>query len=303
MDFKVHLLVVLCIVCCQSSVIPSKSSSPSSSSAHYVSDACDWEGSKTTTTTLDTISDRSVMPIYLRCSRGNVKWFFPRGGLRVVLKLGTSGRDFRGCIRVARNSTRNARIYIEGRRQLHQIYAADDGKHEDLFRCFVSYNSFIALFIETEPNSAHPHDHVIFGYDLQAANKETFADDMDECKPCTNEQLLSLFCSADFAFTGMVTYFHDQPKVELSEFVAKPLHIYRFPFNNTYVNDLESNDIGEITLHRLLKCDPRANLRTKYLFLGRQVLGNYLITCAPKLSHWRAVSGLAVKTGKNQCQF
>ena len=36
----------------------------------------------------------SVRPVYLRCSQGSVSWLYPRGALRVVLRLGTAGKEF-----------------------------------------------------------------------------------------------------------------------------------------------------------------------------------------------------------------
>jgi len=36
----------------------------------------------------------SVHPVYLRCSQGSVSWLYPRGALRVVLRLGTAGKEF-----------------------------------------------------------------------------------------------------------------------------------------------------------------------------------------------------------------
>lgn len=316
MAFEAHFfLLIVVYASIVDSLVPTLDNNNPLSHSFYVSDICDWQGSRS-----PSIPERSVKPIYLRCSRGNIKWFFPNGGLRIVLKLGNSNNDFRGCIRVSRNTTRNARIYVAGKQQLYQIFAFDDGHNEDLLRCFVSYNSFIALFVEIEPQSQFPNDNVIFSYDLEAAKKETFGDDMHVCKPCSDQQILSLYCSADFALTGMVTYFHDRPEVELSEFIVKPSYISRFAANSTYINDfnlllsnstselnqhniIENGQLSRITLHRLLKCDLRVGLRSKYLFLGRKSLGYYFITCAPKLSHWKQISNKAVETGQNQCHL
>ncbi|KAI2796894.1 hypothetical protein BLOT_014591 [Blomia tropicalis] len=285
----------------------------------YISDVCDWQGSGSP----NVASDRSVVPIYLRCSRGSVQWLYPKGGLRVVLKLGTNNKEFRGCIRVARNSTKSVRIYIEGKRQLHQIYAPDDGKHEDLFRCFVSVHAFMALFIETDPNEnvTQSQDHVLFHYDLQASNNtKAIEDDYEECKPCSDDEILAMFCSADFVLSGKVTYFYQRPEVQMTEFNVKPTFVHRFPIKSAYINDLNvteystnemnnnltdetTNNIERVTLNRPLKCASRATARADYLFLGRRMLGNYMIRCAPKLSHWKLISKQALERGTNQCHL
>lgn len=319
--------------------------------SNYVSDNCDWAGSGN----LGADSERSVVPIYLRCSSGElvlisifednfkhfyiilgtIHWLWPKGGLRVVLRLGgiqKNSGDFRGCIRVSRNSTTNGvRIYLEGKRQLHQIYAADDGKHPDLVRCFVSVHSLMALFIETDPsvaNSGGDHqlhhvkdikDHIELSYDLTPMNFDNKAEIEDEelssCKPCSPSQTLSLFCSADFVLSGKVTYYHHRPEVELTSFHVTPTYVHRYPVVSTggaYLNDYnvssssdKQNDqqIGPLRLSRPLKCASQAAPRTEYLFIGRKVLGNYLISCSPKLTEWREISRRALAEGTNQCHF
>lgn len=295
-------------------VLPSLSSISVSNHSPYVSDVCDWQGSGSPSVD----SDRSVVPSYLRCARGSVKWLYPKGGLRVVLRLGTSNKDFRGCIRVSANSTQTVRIYLEGKRQLHQIYAPNDGKHPDLLRCFVSVHAFMALFIETDPNGARVHnqDQIAFDYDLQAAESLTTPeDDMSECRPCSPAQMLSLFCSADFVLSGKVTYYHHRSEVQMTEFTVKPTFMFRFPVETSYVNDYNAtlpelenaipdvNPFLQIKLIRPLKCAAGAAPRTEYLFLGKKILGNYFITCAPRMSDWRRISRQAVEAGTNQCHI
>lgn len=290
----------------------------------YISDVCDWKGSKS----LNDDSERSVTPIYLRCSRGNIKWFYPTGGLLVVLKLGTNNKDFHGCIRVARNTTRNVRIYIEGKRQLFQIFAADDGKHPDLFRCFVSVNHFMSLFIETDTNSLYPHDSVIFSYDLQEINSNLSSpllledNGEDNYHSCTDNdnQILKLFCSADFSLTGRISYYHTLPELDLTEFTVKPLYIYRLLFNGTFVNDLnlisnnqfvnkfdsnqniDINLISKLTLNLPAKYKLNIN-SNRYLFLGKQILDKYIISCLMPLDQWKQIYLRAINTGTNQCQI
>lgn len=289
----------------------------------YISDVCDWKGSRS----LNDDSERSVTPIYLRCSRGNIKWFYPTGGLLVVLKLGTNNKDFHGCIRVARNTTRNVRIYIEGKRQLFQIFAANDGKHPDLFRCFVSVNHFMSLFIETDTNSLYPHDSVIFSYDLQEINSTLSSpllienNGEDNCHSCmdNDEQTLNLFCSADFALTGKISYYRTLSELDLTEFTVKPIYIYRLFFNGTFVNDLNlisnnhlvNNDtnqnidinlISKLTLNSPAKCKLNIN-SNRYLFLGKQILGKYIISCLIPLDQWKQIFLRAINIGTNQCQI
>ncbi|KAH9390198.1 hypothetical protein TYRP_007752 [Tyrophagus putrescentiae] len=339
--FFVIFLLLLQIISNSSATETTTTTTPGNVSEHhqhhlqqhsnFVSDNCDWAGSGH----LGADSERSVVPIYLRCSSGTIHWLWPKGGLRVVLRLGGGG-DFRGCIRVSRNSTRlnGVRIYLEGKRRLHQIYSADDGKHPDLLRCFVSVRSLMALFIETDPvvvNSGedgednhplpHPHhpanieDHFELSYDLTPVRP---GDDQDAdglsstCHPCSPTKLLSLFCLADFVLSGRVTYYHHRPEVALTSFHVTPTYVHRYPSpkDGAYLNDFnatsssssssnleDSNSkLGPVRLSRPLRCAAQAEARTR-------VLGNYLITCAPRLTEWRAIARRALAEGTNQCHF
>jgi hypothetical protein len=134
----------------------------------------------------------------------------------VVLRYSTSNREFRGCIRVARNTSRSVRLYVEGHKQLHPLYSYDDHKDVDLLRCFVSIGGQIAIFVESEPtlpNDLIHKDIVQFSYDLQSvSSKEELMAEDQECKPCDDSQVLSLFCSSDIIIEGTIeSLFHNQP--------------------------------------------------------------------------------------------
>lgn len=110
---------------------------------------------------------REVTPVYLRCSEGSVHWAYPRGALRVVLRLGASGRDFRGCVK-AEPRFAGARVYLEGERSLAPLLAKGEGRA----RCFHSRKGRAALYVEAESVVAAPARQVAaFTYDLQALPK------------------------------------------------------------------------------------------------------------------------------------
>lgn len=152
-------------------------------------DACDWTGSGLDLPNDDPSStSRVVRPLYLRCNQGKIKWSYPLGALRLLLKLhrgtsttgsaafstslppevvteinairqrqkdwspSTSAREFRGCIRVE-PGFEGARIYLEGDRKLHLLHAGRaDPRPLELVRCFVSVRGRAALYVEAEPD-------------------------------------------------------------------------------------------------------------------------------------------------------
>ncbi|KAL3223326.1 hypothetical protein MRX96_049832 [Rhipicephalus microplus] len=131
---------------------------------------CDWDGSglgssdasSSRSSSQRWLKSRSVVPVYLRCDQGRVTWKYPRGALRVLLRLGGTGnggaRDFRACVKIDANST-GAAVHLEGHRKLIPIHkgrsaprVADDG---EVRRCFTSYKGQVALFLEATPETNH----------------------------------------------------------------------------------------------------------------------------------------------------
>ena len=287
----------------------------SSVNYHQISDVCDWEGSGS----IELDSDRAVVPVYLRCSHGTIKWFYPKGGLRVVLRYGTSNKNFRGCIRVARNTSNSVRMYIEGNQQLHKLYSYDDQKHIDLLRCFVSIDGKIAIFVESEPLLTHDLNDkqiVKFSYDLQSvSSKQELISEDEECKPCDDNQMLSLYCTSDFIIEGTIHTLLHSNQLERSELTVRAHKIIKDPIDNTYQTLGQNNSVSVdavmsrygivkyFTLHRPLKCQTKAGSGTEFLFMGRWLLGSPVISCAPKLSHWKHVKSRAQESGTNQCQL
>ncbi|KAH9365167.1 hypothetical protein HPB48_015767 [Haemaphysalis longicornis] len=110
------------------------------------------------------LKSRSVVPVYLRCDQGRVTWRYPRGALRVLLRLGGTGsggaRDFRVCVKVATNST-GAAVHLEGHRRLIPIFKGQPAssrlpeEDDEVRRCFTSYQGQVALFLEATPEANH----------------------------------------------------------------------------------------------------------------------------------------------------
>ncbi len=120
---------------------------------------------------------RGVTPVYLRCYQGRVSWVYPRGGLRVLLRLGSTGKDFKGCIRV-NPSFAGARIFLEDKKFLKELYSPGDRLPVKLARCFPSRTGQAALYIEeATPSSSpvlFPKYLAEFSYDLEAVRPSSY---------------------------------------------------------------------------------------------------------------------------------
>ncbi|KAH7943864.1 hypothetical protein HPB52_012007 [Rhipicephalus sanguineus] len=133
---------------------------------------CDWDGSGLRSSDASSarsssqrwLKSRSVVPVYLRCDQGRVTWKYPRGALRVLLRLGGTGnggaKDFRACVKIDANST-GAAVHLEGHRKLIPIHKGQsaprvaDNDDGEVRRCFTSYKGQVALFLEATPETNH----------------------------------------------------------------------------------------------------------------------------------------------------
>lgn len=120
---------------------------------------------------------RGVQPLYLRCTQGHIKWHYPRGALRALIR--PSLPSFQACIRISPNST-GARLFLEGEKKLFPLFKPGD---TNLYKCFMSRKSQIALYIEADPPmDLLKKDTVDFSYDL--AMQHNLADDMEGKLTC-----------------------------------------------------------------------------------------------------------------------
>ncbi|XP_076312186.1 meteorin-like protein isoform X1 [Tachypleus tridentatus] len=265
-------------------------------SAGISSDICDWYGSGLLQ------EEREVQSVYLRCGQGRIQWQYPRGALRLVLRHGFSGRDFFGCLRTdARFS--GANIYVEGRRKLHILFTKTDGKHPDLFRCFTSNLGKVALYVEAEQTGNGLHKEVAsFSYDLQPASSRSLRSEFQECRPCTEDELLQKFCTSDFVIQGTVDTLRHQNALQRSELEVRITRAYRKNDTSLLVPKSTQLEPDHIVLYRPLKCGTQAATGS-FLFLGRWILGIPVIQCAPRITEWQKVRRKAILHGKHQCQL
>ncbi|CAN7983354.1 unnamed protein product [Ixodes hexagonus] len=102
-------------------------------STEFRRDSCNWNGSG-----LNQSWD-SVLPVYLGCEAGTVRWSYPRGALRVVLK--GPEPEFEACLRLPRRS--GALAYVEGADGL--LPAPTSSRT----RCYRSRGGIVAVYVES----------------------------------------------------------------------------------------------------------------------------------------------------------
>ncbi|KAK8397294.1 hypothetical protein O3P69_004771 [Scylla paramamosain] len=261
---------------------------------------------------------RGIQPVYLSCSSGRVEWQYPRAGLRVILSSPTKGKDFRACIKGA-EKFEGARVYLEGHRSLLPLFAADDGRPRDLVRCFTSYKGEAALYVEAEQGADGLKKQVAgFEYDLRAIKEGAIYDPMEECRPCSEEELLHLYCSGDFVARGSILAVTDKPHLDLTSLTVRASKIFQQTYpvfghghahphrtsteRGTQKNAEDEEEENDISFSSLveegsyvgkvimpMQCGARWG-DGEFLVMGVMRLGQPLMRCAPRYEEWLALT-------------
>lgn len=272
---------------------------------------CDWDGSGLRDpddgSTSRWTKSRSVVPVYLRCDQGRVTWRYPRGALRVVLRLGGTGsgapREFRACVKIPGNST-GAAVHLEGHRRLLPIFKGPTPDGDEVHSCFTSYKGQAALFLEATTDTDHQlrRDTLRLWYHLTpVTSRRDLEDDMAECRPCSDRELLHHYCSSDFVVEGTVTSLKHEAKRDVTEITVSATRIHRDSAQEPAFSTENTNAASPVAiLQRPLKCGTRAG-KGHFLFLGVRVLGKPALQCAPRLQHWRKLRDRALRDGTSPC--
>ncbi|CAL4097638.1 unnamed protein product [Meganyctiphanes norvegica] len=240
-----------------------------------------------------------IQPVYLNCASGRVEWQYPRAGLRVILRSPRKDRDFRACIR-ADQAFAGARLFLEGHRSLIPLYSRDDGRPRELPRCFNSYKGKVALYVEAETpvDAAKLKKQVAaFDYDLQTFAKGAVYDPLEECRPCSDEELLRMYCSADFVARGTIVDVADEARLSRTMVTVKASKLYQqnqIIFRHERHGDDTQNLIhtdgpgltGKVEVP--LQCGARMG-EGEFLLMGSLRLGDPILRCAPRFKEWEQI--------------
>lgn len=289
----------------------------SSLAATVMGEECDWAGSGLHPG--DT-STRGVTPVYLRCSQGRVSWSYPGGALRVLLRLGSSGREFRGCIKSSPEFA-GARVFLEGPRSLSRLLDTEDGAPKQLVRCFHSRGGQAALYVEAATaTSTFPRQVAEFSYDLEPLPRNGGSyDPAEECRPCSKEEMTHAYCTSDLVTRGIIRSIEKRSEIEMSEVTVKVTkHLRHSSSGVGGEDDFDSeeytensvvgsnskkntnNEDGVVYLHVPIHCGARHG-DGEFVFMARRKLGELALTCAPRLEDWADIVRTENHNGSAHC--
>ncbi|GFT92722.1 meteorin-like protein [Nephila pilipes] len=247
-----------------------------------ISDECDWfgsglEGASSTNT--------GVQPVYLRCKEGDVRWEYPRGALRVVLRMGHSNREFQGCLKIMANSS-GANLYLEGNKKLHLLQKHKHSDFDNSQRCFRSVWGQVAFFIEAQaPVESLKKEVFQMKYDLELLQSQSFS----ECRPCTDRELIYAFCTSDFVVRGSISSIYQNEPLQRTELVIRTSKIFRDSEPRVFTpSSSQSETFWTGVVYRPLHCGTKAGFG-EFFFFGRWRLGYPFLKCAPRWTEWKKV--------------
>ncbi|CAH1795397.1 unnamed protein product [Owenia fusiformis] len=260
-------------------------------------DQCDWM-------IRDDTEEKGIRNVFGTCSEGEVTWLSPYGALRLVLQYGGDAQtDFRGCI-TTRIEFTTIKISQEGKYNLNKL-AILNITHPETERelCFDSVGGKIVLYIEADTDD---HESITLGkafinYDLERRFNHLSYDELIDCRPCSDEEILKAYCTSDFVVVGsMDKLFHDvnTNESELSLSVAKIIRQKSQRFKRT------TNEKGRYhgSVIAPLKCNIRKG-EGNFIFMGKLRLGRAILHCAPRLSQWEELKKIAIKNEDYICDL
>ncbi|XP_076449188.1 meteorin-like protein [Babylonia areolata] len=271
--------------------------------------------------------ERAILSVKTRCRSGTIEWNSAYGAIRLEATPYLTG-DYRFCFvvhgrhtvtQVSRETSRprqlqNYRLRLEELRALMSLdplvqTSGEEGESEEV--CVVGGRGrtggggggdggSVWLYVEVErTNRFTGIPSVTLQYDVEPVSDRALLDPMEECRPCTEEELLDAYCTSDFVAVGSIheTY---QPPAENPEdeegsssehsthiqvAVAQLIHQNAPVFRRVRRDDRFLYG----TVHAPAKCGIRPG-HGNFLFTGRMRLGKPKLRCAPFYEDWLKIS-------------
>jgi len=265
--------------------------------ATVMGEECDWSGS-------GLHPAKGVTPVYLRCSQGRVTWSYPGGALRVLLRLGSSGREFRGCIKSSATWA-GARVFLEGPRSLVRLLDQEDSRQK--VRCFHSRGGQAALYVEATGAATFPKQVAELFYDLEALPRHNSGyHPSEECRPCLKEEMTHAFCTSDLVTRGIIRTVENQDDTSsVTVKVTKHLRHSSETLTSEGEEEEDENSVGEENKNLIDLVVPghcgAKHGTGEFVFMARRKLGDLAITCAPRLEDWLEVVRSESNSGSANC--
>lgn len=244
------------------------------------------------------------------CPDGSITWYNPVGALRLELNP-SNVPHFKTCVVIKSGNVKlklsqEIDVNINSKSPtLRSKYVLNDSNLKTLMTshgtspeyCITSREP-VVVYIEPERTEHLGYQKIVILYDSTHVMEDPSAS-MEECRPCSEAEMLKAYCSSDFVVVGSMNSVHhndelDKTRIDVS--VAQMIRQKGSHFARTR-RDSPTLD-GHIFAPR--KCGV---VKGEGLFLmtGRVRLGELRIGCAPYLSEWESIVNRAELEGRMEC--
>ncbi|XP_045212344.2 meteorin-like protein [Mercenaria mercenaria] len=245
----------------------------------------------------------------LTCMDGTVTWYNPTGALRIELKPERTG-NFRSCfivntgdvkLKVSREVDLNINSKSPSQRNKFELndhnlqtLVTFEGKSKEV--CIQATDSVI-LYLEPEVDETLGYKKVVFQYDLTFIPKDEKSP-IEECRPCSEEEILKAYCSSDFVIVGSMESVHHHDDIDKTKIDVEVAQIIRHTGSHFSRPRRDLALQGTILAPRKCGVSKGDGL---FLMTGRVRLGELTMGCAPYLDEWEAIVSRAEQEGRMEC--
>ncbi|XP_013387423.1 meteorin-like protein [Lingula anatina] len=254
------------------------------------------------TITSDLSLYQHVTDISVDCAEGHIDWRQPYGALRITMTARRKKSPMRACF-LASSIHSRVKFSLEGPKGLQYITILNN-THSDIKKeiCFDSYDS-VVFFVEVEPNSRTSiAGKLHIEYDIQKLYNKLTVDSMEECRPCTDEELLNAYCSSEYVVIGAMEKVENNQELEETTMHLQLASVVRQKITRFKRQSFHGDIKYTGSVVAPLKCGIRHG-EGDFLFTGRMRLGKLRLQCAPLLKDWERLKHQAIKQGIYPCRL
>lgn len=252
---------------------------------------------------------RGVHLTTLTCMDGSVTWYNPTGALRIELRPERPGH-FRSCfvvdsgdvkLKVSREADLDINTKSPSQRTRfilndHNLQTLITSKGKSNEVCIQATNSVI-LYFEPEVDSRLGYQKIFFQYDT-TFTPEVEKSSIEECRPCSEEEILKAYCSSDFVVVGSMESVNHHDDIGKTKIEVEVAQIIRH--TGSHFSRLRRDSPLRGTILAPRKCGVTKG-DGLFLMTGRVRLGELTMGCAPYLDEWESIVSRAELEGRMEC--